>query len=77
MSTPEPKHHPDDVREKYCPILSRANGSAQGDWVLCIGDACAAFRERSSLTMDNPSRVPGQGLQTINKIGYCGVGGKP
>lgn len=75
MSTPEPKYAADDVREKYCPFLSRTQ--RQAEWVMCIGDACAAFRLKHSSSMDNPTRVSGMGKVTIKEIGVCGVARLP
>jgi hypothetical protein len=76
MSTPEHQYPEGDVREQYCPFLSVMSHS-KPDWVRCIGPACAGYRERSSLSVDNPTRAPGMAQQTITKIGYCGIAGKP
>lgn len=71
----EGKYAEGDVRNTYCPFLS--TGARKDGWVLCIGDACGCFRERHSLSVDNPTRMPGHAKQEIKKIGYCGAGGKP
>ena len=73
---------PKEAEAKQCPLIrfqpdpiNNPNHEVQS---CCIGDACMCWRWVSSLTVNNPSRVPGAGTQEITqKKGYCGIGGKP
>lgn len=69
----------EQARELWCPAarvghtINRNNGS-----VNCIASDCMMWRWQSSLSVNNPSRVSGAAVQTVQqKHGYCGLGGKP
>lgn len=55
----------------FCP-MTLATGQQP-----CRGDTCAAYRYRYMLSVDNPSQMPGEGIRTRTKVGYCGLAGKP
>lgn len=52
-------------------------GDANGDYHrYCIGSKCMAWRWVSQASMNNPTRQPGAGIQTIKQeVGYCGLAG--
>lgn len=43
----------------------------------CIASDCMMWRWQPSLSVNNPSRVPGYGQYIKHETGYCGFAGTP
>lgn len=68
---------PGDAKSKMCPQSFNLD-NRHGGATACCADECMAWRWQHSLSVDNPTRVPGHGRQEITtERGYCGLAGKP
>jgi hypothetical protein len=61
------------AKKKTCPFTLNSGQS----WGFCQASDCMAWRWQSALTVDNPSRIPGEGQKITTHLGYCGLAGKP
>lgn len=67
-------HTEEEAQRLICPLLPGLPGAEVRS---CLAGRCALWRWQPSLTVENPSRVPGAATQRIeHKTGYCGLAGK-
>lgn len=70
----------EEAKTKFCPETIQPVGTDDRVWhdgQNCIGSACMAWRWQASLSVNNPSHVPGEGQNVTRNRGYCGKAGRP